>query len=248
MARDLTITEVLRDPDLHMWEHRADSRDAVLCLSGVGTDPAETPGHEFARSASGNGTRNVLFVADPNRTWLNGPGLIEKIVELWDAFVTRCGSPRRVALGHSMGGFAALVLPGFTRIDSALAFAPQFSVDPSIVPDEHRWMEYREKIESFRIRSVADHLNDSTDYVILHGRHPREAVQRDLFPLAGNIRHFILPRTHHDVPQKLKMAGVLAPFMKAVIDKRVRRARLILQDNFGAELRRPSETGEGVVA
>jgi hypothetical protein len=44
------------------------------------------------------------------------------------------------------------------------------------------------------------------------------------------------------------MAGVLAPFMKAVIDKRVRRARLILQDNFGAELRRPSETGEGVVA
>ncbi len=241
MARDLTITQVLADPDLHLWEHRAESRDAVLVLSGVGTDPEVSPGHEFARSASGNGTRNVLFVADPNRTWLNGPGLIEKIVDRFEDFVARCGSPRTVALGHSMGGFAALVLSGFTRLDTVLALAPQYSIHPGVVPDEHRWMEHRAKLTEFRIRDVAAHLDGVTDYVIVHGRHPREAVQRDKFPVAPNIRHFVLPRTHHDVPQKLKMAGVLAPFMKAVIDKRIKRARLILQDNFGAVLRQPDD-------
>ncbi|WP_071674291.1 alpha/beta fold hydrolase [Nioella nitratireducens] len=248
MARDLVITPVLDAPDLRLWEHRAESRDAVMVLSGVGTEADVPPGHEFARSASGNGTRNVLFVSDPNRTWLNGPGLIETIVERFEEFVARCGSPRTIALGHSMGGFAALVLSGFTRLDCALALAPQYSIDPQVVPDEHRWMEHREKITEVRIRTAAEHMNETTDYVIVHGRHPREAVQRDKFPLGDNIRHFILPRTHHDVPQKLKMAGVLAPFMKAVIDGRVRRARLILQENFGAELRRPQETGGGASA
>lgn len=168
MARDLSITQVLADPDLHVWEHRADSRDAVPVLSG------------------------------------------------------------------------------FARLDTVLALAPQFSIHPEVVPDENRWMEHREKLTELRIRTAGEHLNAVTDCVIAHGRPPREAVQRDKFPLAPNIRHFVLPRTHHDVPQKLKMAGVLAPFMKAVIDKRIKRARLILQDNFGAVLRQPDDLTQEV--
>ncbi len=239
MAKDLAIQLVYDGPDLKVWEHRADSNQAVLCLSGVGTDPSVAPGHEFARSASGDGTRNVMFVSDPARSWLNAPGLIEAICARFDAFVASTGAKTTIAMGHSMGGFAALVLPGFTRIDRVLALAPQFSVHPEIVPDDERWMEYRSQISEFRIRDVAAHMNSTTDYVVVHGRHPREAPQRDRFPSANNLRHFVMPRTHHDVPQKLKMAGRLAPFMKAVFDGRVKRARLILQDNFSAVLRGP---------
>lgn len=237
MANDLKIDLVQDSPDLCVWEHRAKSDYAVLCLSGVGTDPDATPGHEFAMSATGNGARNVMFVSDPNRTWLNEAGLVEDIVDRFEKFVDATGAKWTIGLGHSMGGFAALVLSGFTRIDRVLALAPQFSVDPQIVPEDDRWMEHREKLTEFRIRDAGEYMNETTDYVIVHGRHPRETPQRERFPVAANIRHFVLPGTHHNVPQKLKAAGLLSPFIKAVFDGRIKRTRMIMEDNFSAEMR-----------
>jgi hypothetical protein len=141
-----------------------------------------------------------------------------------------------------MGGFSALTLPGFVKVDTVLAFAPQMSVHPEIVPDETRWTMYRDRIQDYRIRSIEDHLNSDTRYIVLHGRHGREAPQRDRFPRRDNLRHFIMPHTHHNVPQRLKKEGVLDTVFEQAISHQPRRLRLTLESKVRAYLRPAEDT------
>lgn len=237
MQHELPIRPRTKNDDLVTWIHLGTTDKLVVCFSGIGENAEACPPFEFAQTATGNGAHNVLFVADPNRTWLNGPDLIERIRDEVETVANDCNASRVVAMGHSMGGFSALVLPGFTSVDEVLAFAPQISVHPDIVPDETRWANHREKIKRFKIISAADHFQDQTKYTVIHGRHGREAPQRDRFPSRDNLRHFILPQTHHNVPQRLKSSGCLHSVVSSAIDGRPRKLRLHLQNTMGAKLR-----------
>ena len=236
MDGGLKITQSLCSNSLTTWEHRGISDNLVVVFSGVGPVQSETPKYEFARSASANGRHNVLFLSDPNRTWLNGSGLIEQIQVQIERFRDRCNAKRVIAVGHSMGGFSALIIPSFTKVDEVLAFAPQRSIDPRIVPDEHRWMQYRREIGQILIPKVDDFLISFPRYTVIHGRHGREAPQRESFPRPVNLRHYVLPHTHHNVPQRLKQAKGLDKVVGFAIDGRPRSMRRTLQNEFGAKL------------
>jgi pimeloyl-ACP methyl ester carboxylesterase len=238
----LAITLRKQSKNLTVWEHRGPSDTLVVCFSGIGTDPEQSPPYEFARSATQTGQHNTLFIADPNRIWLNGAGLLEEICAEVEQMRAETGATRVVAAGHSMGGCSALTLPGFVKVDTVLAFAPQMSVHPEIVPDETRWMMYRDRIQDYRIRSIEDHLASATRYIVLHGRHGREAPQRDRFPRRDNLRHFILPHTHHNVPQRLKKEGVLDTGFDQAISHHPRRWRLTLEAKLRAYLRPAEDT------
>ncbi len=228
---------LIRDTErLRVWEHRGASDRLVLCFSGIGDDPEMLPGYQFASVASGRGADTVLFIADPVRSWLNAPGLIEEIVELVEEHAARIGARRICSLGTSMGGFCACVIAGFTRVDTAVAMSPQYSVSPDVVPDEHRWMNYRERIADFRIRSVAEHLSAATSYYAFFGRHGREAPQRDRFPGGENIQMFVLPHTHHNVAQKLKRTGILAEVVQAAFDQRKWRVKRLVKRTLGGRM------------
>lgn len=218
------------------WSHRGTSDKLVLCFSGIGNNPNACPRYEFAAKATGNGQHNALFIADPNRTWLNAPNLLEHIASEIAAFKASCDVTRVIAMGHSMGGFCALVAPAITHVDSVLAFAPQISIHPKVVPNETRWMGYREKITRFRIISAGDHFNKDTAYTVIHGRHSCEAPQRDIFPKMANLRHYIMPKTQHNVPQRLKSMNCLGEVIQYSIDGRPRKQRLLLKNKAGAVL------------
>ena len=228
-SKQLDILPRLATDNIVTWVHRGGSDKLVVCFSGIGKDIDTCPPYEFAKTATGDGKHNVLFVADPNRTWLNGPGLLNRIRDEIEAFKETCGATRVIAMGHSMGGFSALVAPSITRIDEVLAFAPQVSVHPDIVPDETRWAIYRDRITHFEIKSALDHLRDDTAYTIINGRHGREAPQRDLVPQLGNLRHYVIPRTHHNVPQRLKRVNCLADVVHFAIEGRPRKLKLRLR-------------------
>ncbi|PID35997.1 MAG: hypothetical protein CR993_07485 [Rhodobacterales bacterium] len=234
----LDIQPRLERADLKSWGYRAPESDTlVISFSGIGKNPNAAPPIEFANTATQNGTHNALFISDPNRTWLNGDGLIERITNEARRCIAECKARRVVTVGHSMGGFSALVLADFLPVDAVLALAPQLSVHPDIVPDEHRWPEWREKITRFRVRCAADHLRDGPQYTVLFGRHGREAPQRDPFPHRDNLRLYILPRTHHNVPQRLKDLGILTDSFKFAIAGRPRKLRLLLKNRAAATLR-----------
>ncbi len=139
-------------------------------------------------------------------------------------------------MGHSMGGFSALVAPSIAPVDEVIAFAPQISVHPDIVPDEARWAEHRKAIRNFEIVSAEDRLQPEPRYTVIHGRHGREAPQRDRFPRRSNLRHYVMPNTHHNVPQRLKDLGCLDQVVALAIEGRPRKLRLFLKAKARAQM------------
>lgn len=234
-TRALRIDHLHGDDDLHVWLYEGSSNRLVLCFAGIGGTPSIVPPIEFPRAASRNGEDTVLFFSDPKRSWLNAPGLIEKIVDWVDRFKLKIGAQQVVALGHSMGGFMAAVLSGFTRIDVAMCLSPQASVHPVVARDDNRWATWRDQIKDFRVRAVGDHLHEKTTYYALFGRHSREAPQRERFPIRKNVHFFVLPNTVHNTPQRLKQAGVLDDVVRLAFHGRRGLVGRLLKEKFNAE-------------
>lgn len=227
MADLLDITPIRDDALLRAWIYRGTSARLVVSISGVGKEDTGQ-GCDFPATASADGRDSVLFLADPARSWLNAEGLIGAMVDLIERSAAEIGAEQICLLGHSMGGFSAMVLPAFTRVDRVFAFAPQFSVHPDVAGDDGRWMNYRDHITDFRIRQASDHLTPDTDYVLVHGGHPRDLPQRDRFPVTEQMRHFIIPRVGHGVPIFLKKAGLMTPIVQAAFDGRPVRLRRLM--------------------
>ena len=203
--------ETIEDSDLlRAWQYRGRSRRLVLCFSGLGKDQSQPPGYEFASISTGGGEDNVLYFADPNRSWLNQPGLVEQIVAVTDVKKARWQIDEVVTMGHSMGGFAACVIPHFTAVDVALALSPQVSIHPEVVPDDPRWMTHRDSIDNIDISDVGSYLTERTHYVVVYGRHGREAPQRDRFPNPDNLHLYVMPQTNHNTAARLKALGLMS--------------------------------------
>lgn len=234
-TRALRIDHLHGADDLHVWLHEGGSDRLVLCFAGIGGTPSIVPPIEFPRAASRNGEDTVLFFSDPQRSWLNAPGLIEQIVAWVERYTHKIGARQVVALGHSMGGFMAAVMSGFTKIDVAMCFSPQACVHPQWARDEKRWAEWRDRITDFRIRAVGDHLDDDTTCYAMFGRHPREAPQRERFPIRKNVHFFVFPNTVHNTPQRLKQAGVLDDVVRYAFHGRRGLVERVLTEKLNAE-------------
>ena len=230
----LDIRSVLQEPDLHVWEYDGSNECLVVCISGIGGNATAVQGYDFARTATCNGNNSVLYFADPHRSWLSHPGLIEKMVARIETKAKEIGATRIMTLGHSMGAFTAAILPAFTKIDCAVCFSPQVSVHPDVVPDEDRWMEHRHKIKEHRIRSINDHIVENTQYYVYFGRHPREAPQRDRFVLADNTKFFVIPNVKHSTPQLMRKIGILDDVIRFSFEGRNTMLRRILRTNLDA--------------
>ncbi len=216
----LDIPLLRKDRRLWVWWHRGQSRRLVVVFSSVGHGPKTPPVLEFAQSATAGGRDSAVFIADPQRTWLNAPELIEEIVEVIEAARDEIGAEETVTLGYSMGGFAALVIGGFVPVHAALAFSPQMSIDPELVPDEGRWMRYRSRIGAIRIRSAADHMAADTVHHIIMGSSRLEKPQLRLLPRAANAKLYFLPKTQHDTAPRIKQAGLLPTVLDHAFSRR----------------------------
>lgn len=242
---EIEIERLRDDGRLRLWRHRGQSNRLVICFSGIGRDARRPPRLEFAKTASASGRDHVLYIADPNRTWLNAPGLIEEIAALVEAEAARLAPDHIVAMGHSLGGYSALALGGFTRIDAALAFSPQLAVDPALVPDERRWTEMRARIGAYRIGDVSMLMRPETEHYIVFGDYRREAAQRRLMRPAANAHCFLLPGVRHDTVVRLHHAGLLDTVVQLAFDRRTRRLRRLLAEKMRAvQLAPPAEGTE----
>tara|TARA_R110002096_G_scaffold291969_10_gene486222 strand:- start:9650 stop:10405 length:756 start_codon:yes stop_codon:yes gene_type:complete len=229
--------QLIRDTDvLRAWRYVGQSRRLVVCFSGLGKNQSQPPGFEFSSVATGGGEDHVLYIADPNRSWLNQPGLIAEIVALVEEVKAEVSATQVVALGHSMGGFSACVLPFFTPVQYVLALSPQVSVHPDIVPDDPRWMTQREAIDNIDITDVGTYLMPDTYYVVVYGRHGREAPQRDRFPNPDHLSLFVMPMTHHNTAARLKGLGLLTDLRDLVFDGQINEAGELLKSGAHAHL------------
>lgn len=230
------IQDLRIEPPLFIRYLPGVTRRLVVAFSGVGNRIRQVPEPEFHDSASDGGQNHVLFIADASRSWMNAPGMAERIVDTVRDLAARIGAESILSLGNSMGGFMALRLGAIMRPDFILSFVPQFSADPAVVPDEDRWMRFRSQITDWSAHPQAPDLRDrGIKVMILHGNRPDEARHWRRFPPpGGSVFHFIYPRAGHGVAQILKARGLLQPLVRAAAVGHLAKAREIARSAGGA--------------
>lgn len=212
------------DPPLRIQYLPGTNKVLVVSMSGVGNHRQEMPPPEFFGTAS-DGGNHVLFVSDISRSWMNGPGVADQIVNAIKLTVGAHGIERVVAIGNSMGGTMALILPNLTRVDAVLAIVPQFSARQSRVPEERRWKFFRNKIETWPFEAVEALPGPQTEVTILHGGTDDEIIHLDRFPRASHARHYVFPDGNHRLADWLRRQGRLGHIVKYAIQGKPRVVR-----------------------
>ncbi|WP_412564753.1 hypothetical protein [Thalassobius sp. MITS945101] len=237
MTTRLDINLVQDGDSLRVWFYKGQSERLTLSFTGIGERSGEPQGYEFAKAATAGGRDSALFFADTKRSWLNHPGQIEEIVDWTEAMKRETGATNVVSLGHSMGGFTALAIPHFTKVDVAVGMSPQYSMHPDVVPDETRWKGYRRQLKDFRIRHLGEVIGDQSTYYVFHGVGPAERPQRNRFPRQQNLKHFVVEGGGHQVPRFLRKRQIMGEVIEHAFDNRPRMVRMALRPVGGK--RRP---------
>lgn len=186
-------------------EQLADASRILLSFTGIGLrlGGLETQGPEFVGSALRRGA--PIFITDLTRSWGNRVDFESLARLLAPHFEGR----EVVSIGNSMGGFLSILATSYFPITTAIAFAPQFSVHPKIVPAEERWSRHRNAIDTWRFESLKPHFHRKTRYFVFFGGHRREAIHFSRFPMRANVRTFVFPGVGHDIASFMKDGKVL---------------------------------------
>ncbi|MFT8245761.1 hypothetical protein [Roseomonas sp. BN140053] len=118
---------------------------------------------------------------------------------------------QRITYGGSMGGWAALKYSKSLDADAALAFSPQFSIDPKVVGDfENKYTEFYEPGLNDDMAPDGERDVCGRPYVLVDPTHAGDARHVSLIKLSAPQTTIIpMPRTGHAV------AGVFANTSKA---------------------------------
>lgn len=173
-----------------------------LCFTGIRQAMGGIGAEEFVGSTSLPGY-SAIFITDLERTWFNGfdPADLQAIL------ADRTQGRRIVTIGNSMGGYGAVWATKYFNVATAIAFAPQFSVHPEVVPTEKRWMEFRKDIYNWRDRSLAGSFNEQTQYFTING--DLDELHWSSFPRTDNCEHILIENSAHNPASVLKECGVL---------------------------------------
>ena len=158
------------DGDLRITRRPGRTDRCVVSFSGVGLNMGglgEVQREEFGRSAGEAGDATLIFVMDKRRSWMNA--VQDRILQTLAPELQ--GVDRVTTLGNSMGGFAAIYFaPLLANCRRAIAFSPQFSVNPKFMPrEEKRWAQFREAIAEHVIGHAFDQPSDAVDYWLFFG-------------------------------------------------------------------------------
>ena len=147
-------------------------------------------------------------------------------------------------LGLSMGGYAALKFSKLLYADTAVAFSPQFSVDPSVVRDR-RWQRFLHNVDmEARPTVMEEDLGDTRYFALFGGEANRDRRHAECFIRLPSMQVLMTANGYHNFPSQLKEAGVLDDLIDAAImgDNLVDRAEFGLLPMAGQEHKRMRES------
>ena len=195
----MTVLHIAGQPD-----------QCIVSFTGVGhaMGGIDMQHPEFSR---GGGGETRLFVIDKKRSWGN-----EIDWDTLEAQVDRLVPGAKITtLGNSMGGFLALLAAPKLGADHAIAFAPQWSIDPAIVPTEKRWASYRKQISEIRYPDLSEAIDGPAQVFVFFGADPIDALHVDFFArYRDRIGLFVLENCGHDVASHIKNHGQLYPVIQ----------------------------------
>lgn len=192
----------------------ANAKKVMFSFTGIGVNrlKAETQPPEFVGTASGQGA--LIVITDLSRSWGNHVD--------WsaiDAAVRPYIEGRSLySIGNSMGGFLSVLATSIWPISTAIAFVPQYSLHPEVLPQEERWQTLRKGILAWPYPSLAGHIHADRTYHLFFGDFAPDMVHARCFPGAPNVHRYIFPGAQHGIAGHLKQAGVLNDFVSACVN------------------------------
>ncbi|MEM7470475.1 MAG: hypothetical protein AAF340_03920 [Pseudomonadota bacterium] len=194
------------------------SRCLMVSFTSVGRQRKNWPPKEFVKMASQDGLNHVIAVTDISRSWMNGKGVARRIHSVISDYILANGITQVMALGSSMGAYCAMVLGRLMPLSRIIAFAPQYSVKPDIVPDEPRWWWFRKEIEDWP-HPALDALPEAPAKIYMfHGDTEDEKRHWRRIGRAENLKHYIFAGSDHDFVARLKEASILHKLVRASIN------------------------------
>lgn len=189
-------------------------RRLVVVFAGLNQNLGGVADQEFSGSGSGAGRDAVLFVADKQRHWYAAPDVGARIVETVKRIAADLGVKDITALGNSMGGFGAILLAPRFDARAVLAFAPQISMDPSVVADK-RWTKFQPLPDGPRPLSLDQAVAAAPKirFAAIFGGSLLERRQARLLATRPNAACYLLADASHNVASRIKKAGQLSPLI-----------------------------------
>ena len=177
------------------------SEETVVSFSGIGTEQTDSVNEEFYNLTQHN--YNVIFVMDHARSWFNDINVNE--------IISKIKTKKVYAIGNSMGAYNACMFSSIFKVDAVLGFSVQYSVNPHIVPWEHRWDEHTTKITNWKY----DHIQFSknTRYLMINGDQGGDKEHLDLIPNNLNIQKVLRKNDGHLFTYDLKIQNILYPII-----------------------------------
>jgi esterase/lipase len=165
-------------------------KKTVLSFSSIGRGVRFVQNEEFFNLTK---KYNVFFIRDITRSWFNNVDikLIKKNVSKKNCY----------AIGHSMGGFNAIIFSTLYDVRKVIAFSPQFSIHPNITRDP-TFINYSLRIKEWRYPKLE--FSKNTDYLLIFGDDAKEKYHAGLMPKQENIKILYIKNCNHNTAGKLK--------------------------------------------
>jgi pimeloyl-ACP methyl ester carboxylesterase len=211
----------LTDSDQLRIRYLPGAADAhVVSFTGIGHGMGAIQIDEFRRSLNDAFPYACSFVVDKQRRWYNG--LQDDTLAGLAQAATAAPAQRFVTLGNSMGGFGAVYFASrIPNCTTAIAFAPQFSVNPDWWPEgDTRWLEYRRDIGAHSVAHALEHPSDDVAYHIFFGAaEARDALHSAQFRAQAPRRCavYIVDRADHAVTAQIKQTGRLPALLQMLL-------------------------------
>lgn len=154
----------------------------------------------------------VIWITDKRRSWGNNL----KVEGISNAIKSLSAEREVFVIGNSMGGFLAVLFSSALNAKRVMAFAPQFSVSPNIVPSEKRWMYYRKDIKTIIYEDLSQSFSDNIDYALLMGSGGPEEIHYQKFSDIShkpNVHLLKVVDANHNVARYLKELNVLNEYI-----------------------------------
>ena len=220
--------ERLAEAGPYRVDHIAGSGTLVIAFASVGHDASRMPSPEFVRSATVGG-RAAVFVMDESRSWATASGFADVLRAAVGAVAARQGISRTLAIGTSMGGFAALRAGEVLPLDAIIAISPQFRPK-----GDARWRQWTDTLID-----VTAPLAKGPQITLLHGMLD-DSEQAQAFPQRKGVDHLLFSdQTHSSLAPHLKAQGVMAGLIDAALAGDRRRLLRLLSSTGGQRRQLP---------
>lgn len=208
---------------------RGTATDLVLSFASIGHDPTRIPAPEFVRAATAR-HRPALFIQDRERSFTTAPGFAEALIEAVRTLRARQTIERTLAIGTSMGAFAALRAGEILPLTAILAIGPQHH--PA---DDTRWRTWTTRLP----QTLTAALPQGPQICLLHGLLDDEP-QALAFPQAKDVDHILFAdQTHATLAPHLKSCGIMQGLIEAALAQDRRRLLRILHSAGGLRRQLP---------